>query len=75
MSEDCYIYWDDDTVSDDDRCIYILCTKCHNDGKKPSPTAPKGDLWRAENGYGPTVLCYICKHTIHKGDDANTERK
>ena len=58
MSEDCYIFWDDDYV-------YIQCAECNAKNGK-------GAIWHADvGGYKNKVVCSQkgCGKIIHQGED------
>lgn len=61
MSEDSYIYWDDDDIPDAERRVYIQCQECYDKNKR-------GIKWVGELGYGGRVICQ-CGHVINSGDD------
>lgn len=62
MSEDCYIYWDEEFV-------YIQCKECHAKNGK-------GVVWRAEMGYKNKVVCSQqgCGNIIHQGEDEQNKQ-
>jgi hypothetical protein len=54
----CYIYWDDHTVAENERKIYIQCETCFKENKK-------GIKW--SNLYGKkTIKCSLCDTIIYK---------
>jgi len=62
-SENCYIFWDGDDVTENERGIYFQCTECHEKNGK-------GKLWSAKSGYPVCdIHCEFCKKLIH--DKAN----
>lgn len=60
MSENCYIYWDDEEILD--RKVYLQCESCFEQNKK-------GFLWQAKNGYADIDIICSCGKIIHKKDD------
>lgn len=54
MSENSYIYWDEEYV-------YMQCVECHAKNGK-------GTIWPAAMGYRDRVVCE-CGKVIHQGDD------
>lgn len=64
MSEDCYIFWDDE-------CVYIQCVDCHAKNGK-------GTKWYAEMGYKNKVVCSQqgCGKIIHQeANDQDNQTK
>lgn len=62
MSENCYIFWDEDYV-------YIQCEECHTKNGK-------GVIWHAEMGYKNKVVCSQqgCGKIIHQGEDEQNKQ-
>jgi hypothetical protein len=66
--EDCYIYWDDESVPEQDRYIYFQCVECHNKNGL-------GLLWLKTNGYAEKTKCWHCDKTIYdKGGEINEKK-
>ena len=56
----CYIFWDDETVTEDKRAIYVQCAECFSKNKK-------GVVWSKSLLYGPNdIKCDLCKTIIYK---------
>jgi hypothetical protein len=56
----CYIFWDDETVPEKDRKVYVQCEKCHAENKK-------GQLWSSVLLYGSReIKCNLCNTIIYK---------
>lgn len=63
--EDCYIFWDDETVKDEDRQIYVQCEDCFNKNKK-------GFKWDKKLLHGRNeVKCSLCDTMIYKRGKKN----
>lgn len=62
MSEQCYIYWDDDSVPEHERRIYMQCVECFKKNRKGYP-------WSAFMGYGAAKIVCQCGYVIHQGED------
>lgn len=60
MKNNCYIYWDDETVPDKDRKIFIKCQGCFDKDKK-------GVFWSKSLLYGKhEIKCDLCNTIIYK---------
>lgn len=56
----CYIFWDDETVPEKDRKIYVQCEGCYAKNKK-------GQKWGKTLLYGPhDINCNLCNTIIYK---------
>lgn len=56
----CYIYWDDSTVPETERKVYIQCESCFGINKK-------GIRWPCNNLYGKkTIKCNLCDTIIYE---------
>ena len=60
MQKNCYIFWDDDSVPETERKIYVQCEECF---KKNG----KGFKWDIQLLYGKNVIkCNFCDTIIYK---------
>lgn len=58
LKNPCYIYWDDLTIAENERKIYVQCESCFKENKK-------GIRW--SNLYGSkTIKCGLCDTIIYK---------
>jgi hypothetical protein len=55
----CYIYWDDTTIPEADRKVYIQCESCFAINKK-------GIRWPCNNYGKKTIKCNLCNTIIYK---------
>jgi hypothetical protein len=56
----CYIFWDDETVPEDKRAIYVQCAECFSKNKK-------GIIWSKSLLYGfCEIKCNLCDTIIYK---------
>ena len=60
MSEDCYIYWDNDDVKEAERKIYWQCVKCQENNHLGIAK------WRAAWGYGNVTIRCKCGNLINE---------
>lgn len=57
----CYIYWDDDSVPQRERKVYMQCADCFAKNKK-------GIRWGSALLYGLNkIKCDLCNTIIYKG--------
>lgn len=66
--EDCYIYWDDENVPEDDRYVYYQCVECHDKNGL-------GLLWPKTNGYVSNTRCWHCDKIIYNKGNNNEKNK
>lgn len=60
MKKNCYIYWDDDKVPQNEQRIYTQCENCYIKNKK-------GFKWGGDLLYGPhEIKCDLCDTIIYK---------
>lgn len=64
----CYIYWDDTSIAEEERKIYIQCENCFKNNKK-------GTQWPSQMLHGKnTIKCTLCNTIIYEKKKKNNEQ-
>lgn len=67
---DCY-FWIDYQIPEEDRCMSVMCVKCHQEKMPDAGWFYPG----SKEGYGPfDYICQLCGTIIHKAEDENNDK-